>query len=273
LLEEFESMKQKYHWGDNILYYLSAINNIHPSYVQELLNQDQYTTYQILDAINFLKDAKYTNFTRENLNQAIFSYRKNAEGTFNPEKLIKNKSVLILANGASLQEYKNDILNFIESKSPFVLSLNINKTIDERFIDAYIACYPSKIILDINQLKKLKRPLIIPKFSLPIEVNNQLKNRILNYGLSIKKNIFKVQKKNCTLPTPLVMGYALAFCKSGLANQVYLAGFDGYESNDPRNIEADVFLKFFTSLKLKLKVITPSRYDLPKQSLYSLSID
>lgn len=272
LLEDFEPLKEIYRWGDNILYYLSALHNIHPSYIQELLSQDHFKTYQILDAIDYLKKANYSNYSKVNLNNAIFSYPNNSAGSCQPQKIVRNKSVLILANGPSLNIYKNDILNYIKEKSPIVLSLNINRFIDEKYIDAYVSCHPSKILLELKELKNLKKMIIMPIKSIPTNVSKQFKNNIINYGIAIKDNSFRIKKDSCTLPAPLVLGYALAFCNSGLAKNIYLAGFDGYESFDPRQHQINNVIKYFTNLKRKveIKLITPSNYDAPKQSLYSL---
>ena len=37
VLEEFEPLRERYRWGYNLLYYLSALYGIHPTYVQEML--------------------------------------------------------------------------------------------------------------------------------------------------------------------------------------------------------------------------------------------
>jgi 4-hydroxy 2-oxovalerate aldolase len=272
ILDEFELLKKKYRWGENILYYLSAEFNIHPTYIQELLSHEYYKSYQILDALKFLKNAKIRNYSKLSLDKAIFSYPENAKGLCDPRMLINKKSILILANGSSLNIYKDEILRLIKTGSLFVLSLNISKHINETFIDAFIACHPSKILLDLNKYKKIKKPIIIPKMAIPKEISVKLKkNKIIDYGISIKNKI-RIEKSSCTLPIPLAIGYALSFCYSGLAKEVFLAGFDGYEMDDPRQIQVNNTLKFFLNFshKIPIKLITPSTYDAPKNSIYSM---
>jgi 4-hydroxy 2-oxovalerate aldolase len=271
ILDDFELLKIKYRWGENLLYYLSAELNIHPSYMQELLSQDYYKTHQILDALKFLKNANHYN--KIDFEHAIFSYDASVKGSCDPKKIVKQKTVLILANGQNLGFYIDEIISLIKLESPIVLSLNINKYIDEQYIDAYVVCHPSKILLDIRDLKKVKKPIIIPKKAIPKDVSGQLNNnKIIDYGITVKKNTFKAEKSSCTIPNSLAISYALSFCQSGMARNVYLAGFDGYESNDPRLLQVNSTLKYFlnSTPKIKIELITPSGYEAPVNSIYSI---
>lgn len=68
------------------------------------------------------------------------------------------------------------------------------------------------------------------------------------------------------------MAYAFAIAASGKAHTLYLAGFDGYVGEDPRNTEMNHVVKQFQAFNdtLPLIAITPSRYDLIKQSVYGM---
>ena len=75
------------------------------------------------------------------------------------------------------------------------------------------------------------------------------------------------------MPTSLVIAYTLAVANSGLANQIILAGFDGYTSDDPRRKEMDQILKTYKEHPntLPLKSITPTSYKIPVQSIFGLN--
>ena len=83
---------------------------------------------------------------------------------------------------------------------------------------------------------------------------------------------FKFAERYCVLPTSLTVAYALAIAASGLARRVYLAGFDGYSSDDPRNVEVDRLLIGYLAEREVPEVlaITPSRYSVAAGSVYSL---
>ncbi len=66
---DFHLLKEKYNWGPSLPYYLSAEYNIHPTYVQELLNN--YSKDIVLKAINYLKDKKCKSFDKQLLRRSI----------------------------------------------------------------------------------------------------------------------------------------------------------------------------------------------------------
>ena len=69
------------------------------------------------------------------------------------------------------------------------------------------------------------------------------------------------------------MSYALAVVTSGEVNNIYLAGFDGYEQGDSRNDEVNDLLLKFKKAKPTAKVIaiTPTKYkNLIAKSVYGI---
>ena len=57
----FKPLKQKYDWGKNIFYFLSGKYNIHPTYIQKMINDSRYDTNDILAVIEKLKDVEVEN--------------------------------------------------------------------------------------------------------------------------------------------------------------------------------------------------------------------
>lgn len=273
VLGEFHELKEKYQWGENLLYRLAANFKIHPSYVQELTSQGNFKNYQLLDALTFLKKQKDTGFDKSKINEAIFSYTTDSPGNYNPKKFIKGKSVLIIANGPGISKYSEDLIDLIKQEKPIVISLNLNKYIAYKYIDAYACCHPSRILLEANDICKQKKPLITPFQSLPHEIKNKFKkNLILDYGLTIKDNKFLLEDKKCTISSPLVLIYSLAFCLTGYAKKIWLAGFDGYSNEDQRQLEINKALQFF-NVKFKsskITFITPTTFNGNKVAIYSI---
>ncbi len=66
------------------------------------------------------------------------------------------------------------------------------------------------------------------------------------------------------------MAYSFAIATSGKAKRILLAGFDGYEGEDPRNFEMNNIVKIYiqTPNSTPLLSILPTRYDVDKQSIY-----
>lgn len=110
---------------------------------------------------------------------------------------------------------------------------------------------------------------------LPEDVKSELQlKELLDFGIAVTNNGFQFHDNFCELPTSLVITYALAIATSVQAIQIILAGFDGYAADDPRRKEMD---QLFTSYKktehaIQFVSITPTRYEIPVQSIYVLSL-
>jgi 4-hydroxy 2-oxovalerate aldolase len=102
----------------------------------------------------------------------------------------------------------------------------------------------------------------------------KIQNRkILDYGLSVKSNnSININKNYCILPKPLVVGYSLAIAISGKASHIFLAGFDGYKIDDPRNDETNQIFKILNKKYSKnfLISLTPTKYKLKYKTINSL---
>lgn len=106
---------------------------------------------------------------------------------------------------------------------------------------------------------------------LPNDVRRALASKeVLDFGLNVSPGRFIFGTLHCSLPCSLVMAYAFAVAASGNAKQLFLAGFDGYPGEDPRNEEMNLIVKLFKDSKINLPLIavTPSRYDVIKKSIY-----
>ncbi|SVE36507.1 uncharacterized protein METZ01_LOCUS489361, partial [marine metagenome] len=69
---------------------------------------------------------------------------------------------------------------------------------------------------------------------------------------------------------PLTSAYALAVVTQAKANNILLVGFDGYDSNDPRQEEMNEVLATYSQLqnRLPLKSLTPTSYSIPQGSIF-----
>ena len=56
----------------------------------------------------------------------------------------------------------------------------------------------------------------------------------LDFGVEIRSNTFKFKNSSAVIPNSLAISYALAISNSGKAKKIFLAGFDGYDANDPK---------------------------------------
>ncbi len=271
---DFNPLKNKYKWGTNIFYYLAGKYSIHPSYVQSMINDMRYQEEDILESINYLKDQGGKRFNFNDLNELRKFYKGDPKGSWNPKSIFDNKDVLIIGTGKQARIHEKALESFIKKNNPIVLAINTQKLIDNDLIDLRIACHPTRLLADIPTHLKLTQPLIIPLSMLPPKFSQLLEGKeILDYGIGISKGFFKSFEKYCMIPNSLVLSYSLALVTGGNAKKIFLAGFDGYNSDDSRNDEInELFFQFKNSYpESEVIAITPTKYtNIFSKSVYGI---
>ena len=268
---EFNPLKNKYQWGSNIFYYLAGTHSIHPSYIQSMISDRRYKEEDILESINYLKDQGSKRFNFNDLNELRNFYKGDPKGNWNPKSIIEDRDVLIIGTGNQIKKHLKGIESFINKNKPIVVAINTQVLIRNDFIDLRIACHPTRLLADIPSHLKLNQPLIIPLSMLPKNFGELLNGKeILDYGIGITKGYFKCFDKYCMIPNSLVLSYALAMVTGGNAKKIYLAGFDGYDSDDSRNDEINELLFQFKDSypESQLIAITPTKY----RNIFSKSV-
>lgn len=268
----FKPMKDHYGWGINTYYYLAGKYGIHPTYIQEMLGDSRYSEVDILAAIEHLKLVGGKKFSLSTLESSRQFYSGEPRGTWSPKDAISGRNVLILGTGPSVQTHRLAIQDFIRKHEPFVIALNTQNDIDQQLIDIRAACHPVRLLADCNEHLNLPQPLVTPLSMLPTPIKEKLSSKnVLDFGLNVVPNCFEFNERHATLPTALVVAYALAIASSGGANNVLLAGFDGYGADDPRNAEMDTLIDTYrmNAESTELVSITPTRYHVKQISVYA----
>ena len=269
--KHFKPLQQQYGWGTNPYYDLAGQYGIHPSYIQQMLMDKRYSEEDILSVIEHLKKGDGKKFSLDTLASARQFFEGEPQGEWAPQSLINGKEVLILATGPGMQKHKTAIVQFIKKHQPFVIALNARKSIDDDLIDIRAACHPVRLLADSKDHLELSSPLATPYSMLPADVKQALANKTcLDFGIDIASDTFHFGHHFCTLPSILVVAYALAIASSGKAGKILLAGFDGYQEGDPRRKEsAHIFQLYLQHSDIELLSITPTAYEIPVSSVYS----
>ena len=154
-----------------------------------------------------------------------------------------------------------------------VVAFNTDSVLDDDLIDLRIASHPFRLLSNSAAHLKLPQSLVTPASMLPESVRRSLDGKeLLDFGLVVRPETFEFSDRHCVLPTSLTIAYALAIATSGNSEKVFLAGFDGYSPDDPRNSEVDELLSGFTASEPvpDLLAITPTRYSVHVGSVYSM---
>jgi len=273
LRKHFKPMQVSYGWGTNPYYYLAGKYGIHPTYIQEMLGDSRYDEEDVLAVIDHLRVEGGKKFSLNTLDAARHFYRGEPKGRWSPRVQFEGREVLLLGTGPGVARHREALERYIRTHRPLVMALNTQTEIDAQLIGLRVACHPVRLLADCESHAKLPQPLIMPYSMLPDDVQASLAGKeVLDFGLNVQEETFVFAETHCTAPTSLVMAYAFAIAASGGSRCLYLAGFDGYSGEDPRNIEMNRVVKQFqaSSAKLPLIAVTPSRYDVDKTSIYGM---
>lgn len=270
----FAPLKHQSGWGTNPFYYLSGKLGIHPSYVQEMMNDSRYSEEDIIAALDKLKGQQGKSFDMRQLSRQPQSYNSVQYTEWSPKTAFSGRVILLLGTGPSVNEHRVAIEDYIRNNRPVVIALNTQSSIAQEHIDYRIACHPIRLLADLEQLLKLPQPLITPLGLLPTQISARLEKskQILNFGMHVSDDFFSFSLTSCHIPTSLVIGYALAALASANVEQVLMAGFDGYAGDDRRNLEMNQLLQQYQSTAgaSPLLAVTQTRYEIPQASIYGL---
>lgn len=275
LREHFKPMQAHYGWGTNPYYYLAGKYGIHPTYIQEMLNDSRYSEEDILAVIEHLRVEGGKNFSLNTLDAARHFYYGDPKGQWSPKERFTGREVLLLGTGPGVARHLEALERYIRDHKPLVVALNTQSAVKAELIDLRVACHPVRLLADCQAHTRLPQPLIAPYSMLPANVRDSLGSKeVLDFGLKVQAERFAFADTHCIAPTSLVMAYAFAIAASGGASTLYLAGFDGYPGENPRNTEMNRVVQQFQEANdaLPLIAITPSRYDVIKQSVYGIHL-
>jgi len=269
---DFSKLKEKYNWGSNIFYHLSALNGIHPTYVQQLVGESRYDSDHILSAIKFLRSEKAPVYSFERLTRAISGISSSKPGEWDASDFLVNQDVLIIGPGPKLKYYIDEIHETVLQKKLKVLCLNTNVLIEKEIVEAYVTCHEMRILIEADEYARLDKKLIMPKAKIPSFLKETLQyQEILDYGLEVTEGAFDIRSNGCSLESSLSLGYAIAVATAGGAKRILVAGIDGYNKSDSRFDEVEMMLKRYAANPMAVPIIsiTPTLYSIEKNSIFN----
>jgi 4-hydroxy 2-oxovalerate aldolase len=231
ILESIDvDIQKEYHikpWGYKIEYYLAALNDCHPSYVQYFVDKKTLSVRDIntiLSRISVEKKLSFDNVLAEMLyNDYQNKYCDDLATVESLKNAFAGKKLLVLGPGRTLQDYQNVITEFILQNKPVIISVNFfNDQVPSDYVFMGNAKRYSQFFHKIYEnYSKIK---IICTSN--ITEAGETINYKVNYASLLAKNI--IIKDN-----PLIM--FLHLLEKMQLEKVYLAGFDGYASDNAVN--------------------------------------
>ncbi|MEZ9357185.1 aldolase catalytic domain-containing protein [Vibrio breoganii] len=278
VIRHFESMQKRYGWGSNLLYFLGAQNDVHPTYIQNLLSNTHYGTDEIVGAIDYLSKLEgTTSYNGAVLNTAL-SFNESCattSGTNDIEGLFNGNNILIVTNGPSSIKYKEAIEVYIKENKPIVVSINVSDVFSSDLIDFYIISHNSKFLSDAKRYKELDKPIILPRHRFSNEELSIIEEcEFIDYGIEIVSDKLSANSTFATIPFDTTTAYLLAILLRSKPKSICAVGFDGFEAFDPRQQEMNRILELYNSADNSHDIIalTPTSYLMSKGSVYAINL-
>lgn len=244
-------------WGYTPAYFLSARFNLHRNYAEHYLKKGDLTHRDINHILSGFDDSKKTAFDAEYADALYEEYKNrmidDSDSRDALSKLFSGKNVLVLAPGASISRYENEIRQFIIEKSPVVVSVNF---------------VPKGFDVDYAFFSNNKRFDQIEKFKIKTICTSNLRDVKANYKINYN-SLSSAFSQGCN---SLIM--VLKLLKDMQVGDIYAAGADGYSEKGMNyyntelrssEIHGNVFNMAVSaaikSLGINLTFITPSAYE------------
>ncbi|MCF4102673.1 aldolase catalytic domain-containing protein [Gillisia sp. M10.2A] len=245
----FIKLNNTYNWGSNLPYMISGAHSLAQNNVNSQVKKRFFSLNDIVPKTN------------QNLD------------VFNPLPYINKvdvpsiSKIILVGGGGSTQSHKKVLQQFIQGDKDmgvvYVSSRNVN--IFQHFSNPQFHCLPGR---EVGRLHSI--------------FNSQLENRFfiiphLNLINKSYPNKFISRTQVLESVTNEISATEMAFKLINMMNplEVYITGYDGYGAR-ANSLQRELFeenqLLFNKELKMgrNLKMITPSEYDVPVESIYQL---
>lgn len=210
---------QKHYWGYKYNFYISAMQNCHPNYVQYLLDKKTLSISSVNEILSGIPNDKKLLYDKTYIENAYLKYQSNdIDDTASIDALsarLCGRSVLIIGPGSTIKKDKSKIDEFIKDNDIAVISVNFEPV---EYSCKYVFVSNAKRYSKLSDVpnEKSESELIITSNITPY---GRKASYVLNYQSLLSKN--HINSDNALL---LVVA---ALIKVGI-KEVFLTGFDGF---------------------------------------------
>lgn len=267
IVDEFiAKIRKKFEWGYSVPYYLAAINGCHPNYASYLSNKQTLNVKSIGAILRMIEPENRALYNKQIIEEKYLEYQSreidDSSTIADLRRVFSGRNVLLIAPGASLNEYADDIVTLAKEQDCITLSVT--------FVPHFIDC-DYTFLSNLRRYKTTFNPTkkkiqLIHTSNIETEENEKF---VVNYS-SLLNDVDGIMDNASMMALELL--YKLG------VNTVYLAGLDGYKAEgsnyyqerlvlnqDKDNIElinSKLSKKISDmSKKLKIEFVTPSLYN------------
>lgn len=269
LLETFQTMKNHYGWGSELPYIVSGLADLPQKDVMEWLGKKRYSTSTVVQALQGKQQNIFPNQT----------YPKLSDSATNLD-LQNFKTCVIVGGGSTAVEHSNAISEFVSKQQGLLIHSSLkNAEVYAKAKIPQILCLPGR---EAEKLKRLSAE----------DLHNQFKGYVLSSSprmtsvvpRELSEKTFEVEpitqirdnSQIALMQQDSPLGIGLSIAQALNIESAYLCGFDGYpggnEVEQELAMEVQDILEYFTTSNINIRVrsLTPTRYDLQQHSVYAL---
>lgn len=263
---------KKMHWGYSFTFFLSASNACHPNYVTYLQNKKKLSIKSINEILSSIAEEKKLMYDGGYIEDLYREYQKkdcdDEKARTELRGQLGNRRILLIGPGKSIQTQKDRIKKCIQEKQPLIISINF---IPDDFSCDYVFMSNAKRYVQMSTMLSHRASHIKT-----IATSNVTSTRTFDYVLRYQDLL---DEEALIADNPMLM--LLKLLKEYRAEEIYLAGFDGYSvMEEPNYINPNMEYSYSTEVaqdinqdvissmkKLKLTMpvifVTDSYYESP----------
>lgn len=225
----------KKQWGYTLNHFVAASNDCHPDYVSALIEKKTLSVKAINEILTKIDPPNRLTFNKALIENIYMEYQNkyiDDSGAYeNLINQIKNREILVIAPGKSIETHKAQIQNFIKDKEPVVITINF---IDDNYKPDYVFMGNSK------RYSQFFNKIYMSDCNVKVICTSNISesNRKIDYTFNFNSLI---NDDNVIRDNPVLM--LLKILINIEIRKVYLAGFDGY-TNDTVNNYPEEYIPF-----------------------------
>ena len=226
---------RKYYWGYSLNFYLSALNDCHPNYISYLLGKKTLSVKALNEIIGQIKPELKLAYSKEHVKELYLQYLQNKSTVETPTDVLaeamKDREILLLAPGPSINSEMPRIQEYIQEHKPLVVALNC---IPEQYaLDYVFICNGKRFDLMYNAYKRL-----------PDSVTTIATTNVENIGKDFDcvVDFGKYLDKEDKVAGDNALVVFLNFARDIGIRTITLAGFDGFSPSAANYFEGSADL-------------------------------
>jgi 4-hydroxy 2-oxovalerate aldolase len=202
-------------WGYSLPHYVSAMNNCHPSYASYLDDKSTLTVENINEILEGLEESKRNNFDKDYIEKLYVQYQNRVIADDYAKKQLKShlkdKTIVIIAPGSSINEEKEKIDNVISSENHLTIAINFKP---EQFQCDYV------FISNLRRYEDLKNNLDLKLIKTSNIKNENVEEEIVVNYSDLLNDVEAVEDNAGMMLIKLLIDIGI--------EKIKLAGLDGY---------------------------------------------